>query len=50
MKKEYESPAVELMVMEATSMLAASETLEITDDPTNTVDSRQLPLLNMIDE
>ena len=48
MKKEYVSPAVELMDVELAGMLAASDTLEITDDTTTTVDSRLL--LEMIDE
>lgn len=49
MKKEYESPAVELIDVEPTVMQATT-TIDISEEETNNVNARQLLLLNVIDE
>ena len=49
MKKEYVSPAVELIDVEPIVMQATT-TIDITDETTNEVNARQLLLLNVIDE
>ena len=49
MKKEYESPAVELIDVEP-FVMQATTTIEISEDPTYEVNARQLLLLNVIDE
>ena len=49
MKKEYVSPAVELIDVEAIVMQATT-TIDISEETTETVDARQLLQLNVIDE
>ena len=49
MKKEYVSPAVELIDVEPI-LMQATTTIEISEDPTYEVNARQLLLLNVIDE
>ena len=49
MKKEYESPALELLDVEPIVMQATT-TIDISEETTETVDARQLLLLNVIDE
>lgn len=50
MKKEYVSPAVEIIDVELAGMLAASDSVEITEEPTHTVDARQMLIFNLSDE
>lgn len=50
MKKEYESPAVELIDVELIDMLATSDIIGISEEETTTVDSRQLPMFSLTDE
>ena len=50
MKKEYESPAVELIDMELAGMLAESDSIGISDETTTTVDSRQLLIFSLPEE
>lgn len=50
MKKEYESPAMELIDVELIDMLATSDTIEISEDETINVDSRQLLIFSLTDD
>ena len=50
MKKEYVSPAVEIIDVELAGMLAASDSVEISNDPTNTVDTRELLIFSLTDD
>ena len=50
MKKEYESPALELIDVELIDMLATSDTIEISEDETTNVDSRQLLIFSLTDD
>ena len=52
MKKEYESPAIELVDMELANMVAATteETIDLSTETTTTVDSRQLLIFSLTDD
>lgn len=50
MKKEYESPAMELIDVELIDMLATSDTIEISAEETTNVDSRQLLIFSLTDD
>lgn len=50
MKKEYVSPAVEIIDVELAGMLAASDSIEITDDTTTTPEARQMLIFNLSDD
>lgn len=49
MKKQYESPAVEVAELETVVMQATSEVLPISEETTEKVDTRQL-LFGVVDE
>lgn len=50
MKKIYQSPALEILEMDLIDMLADSTTIEITEETTETVDSRQLLIFSLTDD